>query len=192
MHWARTLTLWIVLSLSATAMAAETEPATPPESNQPTAAENELIDQNALDHELQALKEEVLALNRDLLVLEEDLLFPASRQMAVYVSMDRGSLFKLDSVELRLDQQVVKTYMYSPRELDALSRGGSHQLWIGNVPTGDHELVAFLTGIGPNGRPYRRAATLTVAKGHDPKALELKISDLQRKLQPEFVMREWK
>jgi hypothetical protein len=176
MNWPRTLWLGVALLTGAAT----------------AAPDNEMIDRNALDHELQNLKEEVLAVNRDLLVLQEDLLFPASRQLAVYLSMDRGTLFQLDAVELRLDDRVVTTHLYSPRELEALARGGSHQLWIGNVPSGEHELVAFLTGIGPNGREYRRAAALTVAKGHAPKAVELKIADLQRKLQPEFVMREWK
>ncbi len=177
MNWARMLWLGIVLTVGSAAAAT-------PESV-------DLPDHNALDHALQNLKEEVLALNRDLLVLEEDLLFPASRQLAVYLSMDRGTLFKPDSVELQLNDQVVATHLYSPREQAALARGGSHQLWIGNVPSGEHELVAFLSGIGPNGREYRRAATVTVAKGHEPKALEPKISDLQRRLQPEFVFREW-
>jgi hypothetical protein len=149
------------------------------------------IDQSALDHELQALKEDVLILNRDLLVLQEDLLFPASRQIAVYLSMDRGSLFQLDSVELRLNEQVVTTHLYSARERDALSRGGSHQLWLGNIPSGEHELVAFLTGVGPNGRAYHRATSLRVEKQHEPKTIELKVADLQRKLQPEFLIREW-
>jgi hypothetical protein len=176
MNWARTLSLGIALLLWAAAAPAEND---------------DVVDNTALDHELQALKEDVLALNRDLLVLEEDLLFPASRQLAVYVSMDRGSLFKLESVELQMNDRTVTSHLYSPRELEALARGGSHRLWIGNVPTGEHELVAFLTGIGPNGREYRRAAVLKVAKDHQAKALELKISDLQRKLQPEFVIREW-
>lgn len=155
------------------------------------ADEPAVIDPTTLDHELQALKEEVLTLNRDLLVLEEDLLFPASRQIAVFLSMDRGSLFQLDSVELRLNERVVTTHLYSTREREALSRGGSHQLWLGNIPSGDHELVAFLTGVGPNGRAYHRAASLHVHKQHEPKTIELKISDLQRKLQPEFLIREW-
>src|SRR5690625_2440496 len=80
------------------------------------ADEPALPDQAAMDHELQALKEEVLLLNRDLLMLQEDLLFPASRQMAVYLSMDRGSLFQLDSVELRLNEKLVTTHLYSERE----------------------------------------------------------------------------
>lgn len=157
----------------------------------PATAEEPPVDASALEQELQSLKEEVLALNRDLILLREDMLFPANQQMAIYVSLDVGELFELESVQLRLNDQVVANHLYTPPERAALARGGVHQLWLGNVPSGKHELVAFFTGVGPNGRDYRRAADLKVEKGFGPKSLELRISDLQRKLQPEFVVREW-
>jgi hypothetical protein len=62
-----------------------------------------------LDTRIQQVKAEVLRLNRDLLVLEEELLFPASTQVAVFVSMDVGVLFELESVQVQLDGQVVAT-----------------------------------------------------------------------------------
>lgn len=177
---AKTLELWILAPLLlAVAGGATWAQAVPP------------ADPQSLDHELQALKEDVLELNRDLLLLREELLFPASSQLAVYVSLDTEELFRLDSVQLLLNDRMVASHLYSPRELKALGRGGVHQLYIGNVHSGEHELVAFFTGVGPNGRDYRRAAHLTISKAHGPKALELRISDLQRKLQPEFVVREW-
>ena len=46
-----------------------------------------------LDGQVQSLKQEVLELNRDLFVLEEELLFPATTQVAVFVSMDVGKIF---------------------------------------------------------------------------------------------------
>lgn len=154
-------------------------------------ANEQVLDPLALDHELQALKEDVLALNRDLKVLREDLLFPASRQLAVYVSLDTEELFQLESVKLLLNDQLVASHLYSPHELQALARGGSHQLYLGNLPAGEHQLVAFFTGVGPHGRGYKRAAELQLTKAPGAKTLELKISDLERKLQPQFVMREW-
>jgi hypothetical protein len=42
----------------------------------------------------------VIDLNRDLFVLEEELLFPANTQVAVFVSMDVGDFFALDSISL--------------------------------------------------------------------------------------------
>src|SRR4029077_8433454 len=81
-------------------------------------------DPQSLDTKVQSLKQEAMELNRDLLVLEEELLFPASTQVAVFVSADIGTLFDLASVELKLDDSVVTSYLYTDRELKALHRGG--------------------------------------------------------------------
>jgi len=144
-----------------------------------------------LDAEVQSLKQEVVDLNRDLFLLEEELLFPASSQVAVFVSMDVGTFFALDSVSLVVDGKKVASYLYTQREVDALVRGGVQRLWLGNVKTGEHEMTAFLTGEGPNGRHYTRGATLRLAKNAGAKYLELKISDQAQRLQPEFVIKEW-
>jgi len=157
-----------------------------------TAADDGPVDPMVMDLQIQALKEEVLGLNRDLTLLREDLLFPADSQVSVYVSLDVGELFKLDSVKLKVGDRVVATHLYSERELSALRRGGVHQLWLGNLPSGEHDVIAFFTGVGPNGRDYRRAADLKLRKGFGPQTLELKIADLERRLQPEFVVREWR
>lgn len=144
-----------------------------------------------LDNRVQDLKKEVLDLNRDLFALEEELLFPASTQLVVFLSMDLGSLFALDSVEVKLNNRTVANYLYTDRELDALRRGGVQQLFIGNIPTGETELVAFFVGKGPHGRDYRRGTTYVVKKDLSPKYIELKISDDASKQQSEFIVREW-
>ncbi len=148
-------------------------------------------DFTSIDRDVQALKQEVLALNRDLFMLEEELLFPANTQVAVFVSMDVGEFFQLDSVSLRLNGREVANYLYTDRELDALLRGGVHRIFMGNLRAGEHELVAVFTGHGPHEREYRRGAELSFEKGISAKFVELKISDVQRRLQPEFVVREW-
>jgi hypothetical protein len=145
----------------------------------------------ALDQEVQALKDEVLDLNRELFMLEEELLFPANTQVAVFVSLDVGEYFALDSVQLSLDGKPVSKYLYTGREVGALHRGGVHRLYIGNLNAGEHELVAIFTGRGPHERDYRRGATLTFEKGIGPKFVELAISDRASKQQPEFLVREW-
>lgn len=144
-----------------------------------------------LDAKVQSLKKDVVDLNRDLFVLEEELLFPANTQVAVFVSLDVGKFFELDSVQLKLDDQVVANYLYTSQELAALARGGVQRLWLGNVRVGKHELVAFFSGKGTHERDYRRGATVTFEKQTGPKYIELKISDVSRKLQPEFVVKEW-
>ena len=119
------------------------------------------------------------------------MLFPANTQIAVFVSVDVGDFFDLDSVQLKLDDKIVANYLYTKREVDALHRGGVQQLYVGNVTSGEHELVAILVGKGPNGRDYRRGADIKVEKGLGAKYLELKISDRSIKKQPEFVIKEW-
>jgi hypothetical protein len=145
----------------------------------------------ALDGRIQDLKAEVIALNRDLLVLEEELLFPANTQVAVFVSMDVGKLFELESVQIKLDDKVVATHLYTPREVAALHRGGVQRLHVGNLRTGDHELVAVFTGRGPHERDYKRGATVKFDKATDAKYIELRIEDRQSKLQPEFEVKVW-
>ena len=148
-------------------------------------------DFKSLDGEVQGLKKEVIDLNRDLFMLEEELLFPANTQVAVFVSLDVGTFFEVDAVQLKLDNKEVSNYLYTEREVEALNRGGVHRIYIGNLKVGKHELVAFFTGKGPHERDYRRGANLQFEKGVGAKYLELRISDRQSAQQPEFKVREW-
>ena len=174
---------------TATAPAAGADAAaTPPAGDAPADA---APDTRGLDQEVQGLKKDVVDLNRDLFVLEEELLFPANTQVAVFLSMDVGDFFALDSVQLKIDQKEVINYLYTPREVEALLRGGVHRLYLGNLKVGKHELVAFFSGKGPNDRDYKRGANLTFEKGIGAKYLELKINDRQRKQQPEFEIKDW-
>jgi len=144
-----------------------------------------------LDGRVQDAKGDVIELNRDLLVLEEELLFPANTQVAVFVSMDVGKLFALDSVQVKFDDKEVASYLYTPAEVQALHRGGMQRLYLGNLRAGTHEIVAFFTGKGPHDRDYKRGASLRFDKGTDPKYIELQIKDASGALQPEFAIKIW-
>ena len=144
-----------------------------------------------LDGRVQDVKSDVIKLNRDLLVLEEELLFPANTQVALFVSMDVGKMFELDSVQIKLDDKVVAAYLYTPLEVAALHRGGVQRVWVGNLKTGEHELVAYFTGKGPHDRDYKRGATVKFDKGTEAKYIELRIKDSMGKLQPEFDVKLW-
>jgi hypothetical protein len=180
---------------SAPAIAAA--PSSAPTSAQTTAApEAQTVapgaaDTRSLDEDTQQLKKDVVDLNRDLFVLEEELLFPANTQVAVYLSMDVGEFFALDSVTLKIDNKEVTNYLYTPREVDALLKGGVQRLYLGNLKVGNHELVAFFSGKGPDNRDYRRGASLKFDKTIGAKYLELKIEDRQRKMQPDFEIKDW-
>jgi hypothetical protein len=149
------------------------------------------VDKRNLDARVQSLKKDVKTLNRDLFILEEELLFPSSTQLSLFLSIDVGEFFRLDSVQVKIDDKVVANYLYTNRELEALKKGGVQRLYMGNVKSGEHEMVAVFSGPGPNNRDYRRATTLNFEKGSAAKFMELKITDVTRKLQPEFVIKEW-
>ena len=148
-------------------------------------------DFKSVDQDVQSLKKQLIDLNRDLFKLEEELLYPASTQVAVFLSVDVGTFFALDSVELKLDDKDVTDYLYTEREVKALHRGGVQRLFLGNLKAGEHELIAFFTGKGPHERDYRRGTTIKFDKAIGAKYIELKISDRAASLQPEFVVRQW-
>ncbi len=172
------------------AVIAAPAPAATPSADTP-AASAAPSDFKTLDQEVQGLKKDVIDLNKDLFVLEEELLFPANTQVALYVSMDVGTFFALDSVTVKIDNKEVKNYLYTAREADALLKGGVQQIYLGNLKVGKHELVAFFTGKGPVERDYKRGATISFDKGVGAKYLELKITDRVAKHQPEFTIKDW-
>jgi hypothetical protein len=180
-----------VAAAAVAAAAVSPDPAAGAAGAAPAPAPAEGAATRSLDQQVQELKKDVVDLNRDLFVLEEELLFPANTQVAVFVSVDVGDFFALDSVTLKIDDREVKDYLYTPREVAALLKGGVQQLYVGNLKAGQHELVAFFNGKGPNERNYRRAATLKFEKGVGAKYLELKISDRARSQQPEFEIKDW-
>ena len=173
------------------ASAAPAPPAAAPAAAPAPANADTATDTRGLDQEIQGLKKDVVDLNKDLFVLEEELLFPANTQVAVFMSMDVGDFFSLDSVQLKIDQKEVINYLYTPREVEALLKGGVQRLYVGNLKVGPHELVAFFSGKGPNDRAYKRGASLRFEKGVGAKYLQLKINDRQQKLQPEFEIKDW-
>jgi len=181
-------------SIAAPPAGAEVAPAGAPGESQPAGAPDESqppADTRALDESVQDLKKDVVDLNRELFVLEEELLFPANTQVAVFVSMDIGEFFALDSLTLKIDNKEVANYLYTPREAEALLKGGVHRVYLGNLKVGEHQLVAFFNGKGPMERDYKRGANLKFEKGVGAKYLELKITDRQRRGQPEFAIKDW-
>lgn len=144
-----------------------------------------------LEKRIQSLKKEVLDLNRDLFLLEEDLLFPANTQFSVFLSMDAGLYFNLDSVKLKIDDKIVANHLYTEKEVKALQRGGVQRLYIGNLPTGEHEIIALFIGKGPSERDYKRGTSIKIKKTSEAQFVELKITGDNTKEQPEFVSKVW-
>jgi hypothetical protein len=140
---------------------------------------------------VEELKKKVIQLNRDLFILEEDLLFPANTQFAVFLSLDTGEFLKLDSVKLKVNDEIVASHLYTERQFQALARGGMQRLYMGNLKTGEHEITVFVEGLGPDQRAYKKAANLLLEKGTDLKAIEIRIKDLSSDYQADVSIVEW-
>src|SRR6202034_1222985 len=138
MLWPLTLVLLTTTALAAEPAAAPnpsaSSDAAPPAAAGGAAAGGAAADgTRSLDEQIQTLKKDVVDLNKDLFVLEEELLFPANTQVAVYVSMDVGTFFALDSVTLKIDNKEVKNYLYTAREAQSLLKGGVQEIYLGNL-----------------------------------------------------------
>lgn len=144
-----------------------------------------------LSTELEDIKKQVLKLNRDLFILEEDLLFPASTQVAVFVSVDVGRFFKIDSVELKINDKNVAGFLYTERQRKALEKGGIQQVYLGNLKEGKHELTAIFTGFDGEGRSTQRAVTHQFEKDDDVVMIELKVEDNESSYRANVRVEEW-
>ena len=129
-----------------------------------------------LDEQVQDIKKDVLNLSAELARLEEKLLFPSNTQVSLFVSMHEGDDFRLDSVQLKLNDKVVAQHLYSFRELEALQMGGVQRLYLGNIKTGEHDLVVSYSGKAPAGGEYQRSGSYRVVKDIGPKFVEIKIA----------------
>ena len=170
------MSLFLLINISINVVAQEQQ-------NQP---ENSDIAQ-----EIELLKQEVIKLNRELYILEEDLLFPASTQVAVFVSVDIGRFLTLDSVELKINGKQVAGFLYTERQRISLEQGGIQRLYQGNLKTGEHELTAIFIGLDNEQRTVKRAVNYRFEKEDEAVMIELKLEDNNQKYQAEVVVDEW-
>lgn len=144
-----------------------------------------------LEDDMAAFRKDVLEINKRLLLMEEELLFPADTQVAIFFSLDVGRFFTPDSVTLKLDGETIDSYLYTEREIRALLNGAVQKLHTTNVKNGAHQLTAFITGTGPEGREYRRAISVDFDKGNGRHFIHLKVEDDQARQQPVFTSNVW-
>jgi len=129
-----------------------------------------------LDEQVQEVKSDVLSIAQELSRLEEKLLFPSGTEVAVFVAVAKGDTMRLDAVRLQIDGQLVATYIYSARELEALRKGGVQRVYVGNVTSGDHQLEVVVEGKIQDGADFSRTEHFTFRKEVKPKLLELTLA----------------
>ena len=132
-----------------------------------------------LDEQIQDVKKDVISLTSELNRLEEKLLFPSNTQVALFVSLPNSQEFSLESVEVKLGNQVVAHHLYTYREIEALQQGGVQRIHTANVQTGAHPLEVSYFGKSKSGKEYRATASYSVEKAVGPKFVEIQIAGNQ-------------
>ncbi|GEM_PF-410081 len=164
---------------------------TPEASSGEAAAEGAPEPIESLDPKIQALKEEILELNAQLFRLQEDLLFPEDSSVIVFLQVQGGHYFTLDAVKLHLNDTLVASHLYTDREVAALNKGGIQRLYQGNLKSGEHELVAIFSGVGPQQKDYKRAETIKITKEKGASFIKLIVRDNVTIKQAEFSYETW-
>jgi len=123
----------------------------------------------SLDEQVQEIKSDVLSIAAELTRLEEKLLYPSNTQVAVFVALDEGEDFRLDSVQVQIDGEPVADYIYTFKELEALRKGGVQRLYTGNVTAGDHQIEVSVAGKLPGGSDYGGTRSFSFRKEVEPK-----------------------
>lgn len=156
-----------------------------------TYAEDVSRDQiKGLDEQVQDIKKDVIDLTSELSRLEEKLLFPSNTQVSVFISVNADDKFRLDTVQVKLDNIIVAHHLYNFRELEALQKGGVQKIYVGNIKTGDHELVVSFAGKAPAGGDLQRSASYKLNKDVGPKFVEVKIAGSASDAQ-EIQFKDW-
>lgn len=129
-----------------------------------------------LDEQVQEIKSDVLGIAAELGRLEEKLLYPSNTEVALFVSLDAGASFRLDSVEIQIDGKPVARHIYSFKELEALQKGGVQRIYTGNIPTGAHQLAVSVAGKLPGGEDFSGSQNFGFSKEVEPKIVEIKLT----------------
>ena len=131
--------------------------------------------ERGLDEQIQDLKEEALLLGKELRLLSEKLIYPSSTQVTIFISLKESDEdYLLDSIELKMNGQLVGSHLYTLREIDALRQGGVQRIFDGNLRAGEHFLELVV-----NGREDDELNTLNwrydFNKGTNPHFVELRV-----------------
>jgi hypothetical protein len=154
-----------------------------------SAAESEF---KRLDAVVEKTLNEVVILGADMAILEESRELSPKNQLLVLVSVDQSRFFRLEAIQLNIDNRTVSYHQYEEEELVALMDGGSQRLFWDDVPPGSHELSVSLFGSIPNDPDFMREATQMIVTGAGRRVVELRVATGRNQVFPNLSIREWK
>ena len=145
-----------------------------------------------VDQEIEQLRVQVSEHSARVFALEQELLHPADTRLAVFLTLGSQDALDLDSLELFVDGQPVASHLYSERERGSLEAGGIQQLFIGNLPNGEHELKAVVTARSAKDHFVRREAIHRFEKRPGTLRLEMSLEARAPTYDPQVSFVEWK
>lgn len=145
----------------------------------------------SIEQKAEKLKQDIIDLNRKLYLYEEQLLYPTDTQIAIFLSMAAGTSFKLDSIDLKIDNNLITSHLYKENELSALTKGGIQRLYVGSLADGKHKLTARFNGQGGGSQYFRRNKSLSFTKKAKAKYIQLVITESPQSREPVFKVKQW-
>jgi hypothetical protein len=130
-----------------------------------------------LDEQVQEIKSDVLSIAAELNGLEERLLYPSNSQVAVFVDLADGKEFRLDSIQIQLNGNLIAHHIYSYKELEALQKGGVQRIFNGNIATGQHQLEVSVAGKHDSGKDFSSVESFTFSKNVEPKLVGITLDE---------------
>jgi hypothetical protein len=130
----------------------------------------------SLDEQVQEIKSDVLGIAAELSRLEETLLYPSNTHVAIFIAMTPEHAFRLDSMQISINDQLATHYIYTFKELDALQQGGVHRIYTGNIASGAHQLEVTVKGRTQSGRDFSRSERFSFRKDVEPKLLNITLA----------------
>ena len=151
-----------------------------------------LAQASELDHEIDQLKAQVAQHSAAVYTFEQKILYPASTRLAVFLTQVGQAALSLDAVELFLNGQPVTSHLYSERERDSLEQGGVQQLFVGNLPNGEHELKIVVSARSVKDTYVRRETIHRFEKRPGSTRLQLSLDAPAPDFAPRVSLVDWK
>ncbi len=132
-------------------------------------------------------------IKRDLAAFEEELLSATPNQVHVFLVIDEGDFFSVNTLNVQLNKQPIAKIRYSPLETNALSKGAVHPLYSNDtLPPGNYQLIAEIQGLDAQKSRFRRRITHDfVKKKNKPVFIALKVKNQLKRLKPVFIIQQW-
>ncbi len=128
---------------------------------------------------------------KELTELQEILFKPEKSQLAILLSVNAQSEFKLDSINLYIDTVKTESYLYTDRESNALLENAMQRIHVADLSEGVHTVKAQISAIANNKQTYKISSSAKFTKSDSAKFIELKISKSEQQDLPVLNIKIW-